>query len=157
MTVWGRPRFTADIDVVIEVLPGKAAALIQSLRTLGADVAVDLASVAEAVQAQEEFNVVDVSSGLKVDFWILRDEPFDRERMGRRVKRMVAGQALYFSSPEDLILIKLRWYKERGSTRQLEDIESIVRVQRVLDLDYLRRWASQQSTKATLETILEKQ
>jgi len=157
VTVWGRPRFTADIDIVVEIAPEKADALVRSLQALGADVVVDSESVAEAVRTQGEFNVVDSASGLKVDFWMLRDEPFDRERMRRRVQRRVGDQTLSFISPEDLILIKLRWHQESGSTRHLEDIESVVRIQRTLDRDYLKRWALQQSTWETLAALLEKE
>ena len=157
VTVWGRPRFTADIDIVVEIPPGKTEELIQSLQALGTDVAADPESVVEAVRASSEFNIVDSASGLKVDFWVLHDnDPFDRERMRRRVKRTVGGQPLYFITPEDLILIKLRWYKESGSTRHLEDIESILGIHEDLDRDYLRRWAVQQSTRETLEALLAK-
>lgn len=154
VTVWGRPRFTADIDIVIEIPPGKTDALVRSLKALGGDLAVDPQAVAEAVRARSEFNVMDTASGLKLDFWILRDDAFDRERMRRRVQRVVGGQSLSFISPEDLILVKLLWHKESGSTRHLEDIESIMRIQENLDRAYLHRWATQQSTQATLEALL---
>lgn len=88
VTVWGRPRFTADIDIVIEVSPEQTDALIRSLQALGSDLVVDPESVHEAVRARSEFNIVDPASGLKVDFWILRDDPFDRERVQRRVKQI---------------------------------------------------------------------
>ena len=156
VVVWGRPRFTADIDIVIEVRPEKTDVLVRSLVALSSDIFVDPETVVEAIRDQSEFNVVDPASGLKVDFWILRDDLFDRERMRRRVKRIVGGQVLFFISPEDLILVKLRWHKEGSSTRHLEDIESIVRIQENLDRDYLQRWATQQSTKATLEALLAK-
>jgi len=156
VTVWGRPRFTADIDIVVEVSPEKAGTLAQSLQAIGSGLVVDPQSVSEAVQVRSEFNAIDTASGLKVDFWILHDDPFDRERMRRRVKRTVGGQDLFFISPEDLILVKLRWHKESGSTRHVEDIESIVRIQENLDRDYLQRWATQQSTWTTLQALLSK-
>lgn len=138
----------------IEIPPEKTDALVRSLQTLGGDLAVDPRAVAEAVRARSELNVIDTASGLKLDFWILRDDAFDRERMRRRVKRTVGGQPWYFVSPEDLVLIKLRWHKESGSTRHLEDVESILRIQEKLDRTYLRRWATGQTTTATLEELL---
>lgn len=154
VTVWGRPRFTADIDIVIEVPPAKIDTLIESLQSFSEEIAVDSESVREAVRDRSEFNVVDTASGLKLDFWISHDDAFDRERMRRRVQRVVGGQALSFISPEDLILVKLLWHKESGSTRHLEDVESVLRIQENLDRSYLQRWAAQQSTKATLEKLL---
>lgn len=56
VAVWGRPRFTADIDVVIESPLEKVEALVQSLQTLGADVVVDPEAVSEAVRAHYGVN-----------------------------------------------------------------------------------------------------
>lgn len=48
-----------------------------------------------------------------------------------------------FTSPEDLILIKLKWYKESESSRQREDIESILQITKNLDLTYLKEMTEQ--------------
>lgn len=55
------------------------------------------------------------------------------EQIKRRVAKDFAGQTIFFISPEDLILNKLMWYKKSESTRQLEDIESIIKIQKKLD------------------------
>ena len=41
--------------------------------------------------------------------------------------KMVLGEKIYFTSPEDLVLIKLKWYKESHSDRQFEDVQSILK------------------------------
>jgi len=51
------------------------------------------------------------------------------------------GRDIFFSTPEDLILSKARWYAEAHSSRHIEDIQSIIRQSgQILDRDYLRVW-----------------
>ncbi|TSC75274.1 MAG: hypothetical protein G01um101430_481, partial [Parcubacteria group bacterium Gr01-1014_30] len=71
----------------------------------------------------------------------------------RRIPRNVLGQRVYFVSPEDLILSKLLWYKESESELQLRDIESVLKFQKKLDWEYLKKWAKIHSTFKTLEKL----
>lgn len=153
VVVWGRPRFTADIDIVVELLPQKLSQLARALRKIDKDVYVDERAMRRALAAEGEFNFIHPASGLKVDFWILTQSAFDKERMKRRVRRRFAGSNIYISSPEDLILIKLLWYKETNSTRQLEDIESIVRIQKKLNWRYIKGWTERQGTQRIVRDL----
>jgi hypothetical protein len=102
-----------------------------------------------------EFNFIDGGTGVKVDFWVLGKGSFDKQRLQRRIKKEILGRAVYFISPEDLILSKLRWFKESDSSRHLEDVQSIVTIQGdSLDRAYLREWSQKQSTAAILDRIL---
>ena len=91
-----------------------------------------------------------------MDFVIKKDNEFARLEIQRAIKKDFHGQKVYFISPEDLILIKLLWYKNSGSTRHWEDAESILKITEV-DLKYIKDWANSQSTLAILEDLLKKQ
>jgi len=122
--VWGRPRFTADIDVVVEMKFSDIDKLIYALNNFS------------------EFNFIDGNTGIKVDFWVLNEDEFDVSRLKRRVKKKVFNKQVYFSSPEDLILSKLTWFMKSQSSRHIEDIESIFKISgENLDLKYLEEWA----------------
>ena len=152
VVVWGRPRYTADIDIVIELKKDKIEKLIAALIKEGY---VDKEAVSEALKYRSEFNFIDRESSLKVDFWILRDSEFDRSRLKRAVLRKIFGTKIYFSSPEDLILRKLLWFNDSKSSRQLEDIHSIMAIIKdKLDYDYLRKWAKQHHTLGFLEKMI---
>lgn len=153
VVVWGRPRFTADIDVVIELVPQKIDEIFSELKKIDKNIYVDKKMIRRALEQNGEFNLIHPASGVKIDFWILKDEPFDKSRIKRRIVKIIAGGKLYFCSPEDLILIKMQWYKKTKSTRQLEDIESILAIQRKLDWKYLKKWARLQSTLTILESL----
>lgn len=152
VVVWGRPRYTADIDLIIELKKEKTKKFIAALAKEGY---VDEDAVHEAIKLQSEFNFIDNESGMKVDFWMLEDSDFDRSRLKRAIARIIFGQKVYFSSPEDLILKKLLWFNESKSNRQLEDIHSIMAIIKdQLDYDYLRKWAKKQKTLGILEEMM---
>jgi hypothetical protein len=153
--VWGRPRFTADIDVIVELTASKMDALEQALRGLGAAGYVDPDAMREALAQHGEFNFIDGTTGMKVDFWISTGDAFDHSRMERRVAQKVVGHTVYFSSPEDLILSKLRWWHESGSTRHAEDIESVLSISGDrLDRGYLSNWAKKLGYEDLLDSVL---
>lgn len=149
VVVWGRPRYTADIDILIELKKREVKKFIAVLIKEGY---VDEDVVKESLKHKGEFNFIDSETSMKVDFWILQDSDFDRSRLKRVVIRKIFGQKVHFSSPEDLILKKLLWFKESKSTRQLEDIYSVmVIIKDQLDFDYLRKWAKKLNTLRVLE------
>jgi hypothetical protein len=59
------------------------------------------------------------------------------------------------ASAEDVVLHKLRWYRDGGEVSDRSDILGVLRVQGAsLDLDHLRRWAAILSVSDLLERAL---
>jgi hypothetical protein len=152
--VWGRPRFTADIDLVVEFKKTDVERLAHALQQLGEQGYVDRQMMQEALERGGEFNFIDGVSGMKVDFWVLKDSAFDRSRLQRRVAQKILGETVYFSSPEDLILAKLLWFKEAPMSRQAEDIVSVLKISGdQLDQAYLRMWTQKLEVEEEFDRI----
>ncbi len=154
LAVWSRPRYTADIDIVIQLLPEKLEKLADELLKIDKNVYVDCNAMQEAVEQHGEFNFIHPASGLKVDFWVLKNGPYATEQIKRGRVKKISNQAVKFISAEDLILSKLLWYKNSHSERQIDDIKSVLKIQNKLDLKYIREWAAAQSTLKILESLL---
>jgi len=153
VSVWGRPRFTADIDIVVELMPQNIKYLAKNLLSIDKNVYVSEEAIREALQNKSEFNFIHPQTGLKVDFWIVKGDAFDKLRIKRGIAKKIKNQKVNFISPEDLILSKLIWYKKSHSTRQLEDIESILKISKV-DLKYIKKWAKEQSTSDVFNKLI---
>lgn len=154
VSVWGRARFTADIDIAVELFPEKLKDLASELLKIDKDVYVDELSMQRALEKKGEFNFIHPASGLKVDFWVLKGTSFDKKEVERKISREFSGTSVSFISPEDLILRKLLWYKMTESDRQLEDIKSVLERQKKLDIKYIKKWAKIHSTNKILGKLL---
>ena len=153
-TIWGRIRTTNDIDMVIQLVEPQVKPLAEALRKISSYGYVDEETAAEAVRNNREFNFIDPDTGYKVDFFVAKKEKLASE-FKRKKSEIVLGEKVYFISPEDLILSKLKWYKISSSSRHLEDIESILKISgehsiSILSTNIPRRRLSSHSRITTL-------
>lgn len=138
-SVVGEPRYTADVDMVVELLDSHIDALIDRLSPrfyIPSDL------LRRAARARTSANLIDNETGLKVDLFVAGGTPLDADTLSRRVATTSAGVAtpLYVQSAEDVILHKLRWFRRGGETsdRQWRDIVGVIRLQaELLDRAYL--------------------
>lgn len=149
--VWGRPRFTADIDIIIGLKTTKVNDLEEALSKLGKAVYIDKDSIQRALSNYGEFNFIDSQTGLKVDFFIMKNTQWDSSCLKRVISKKILGKNVNFISAEDLILSKLLWYKKSWSLRHIEDIESVIKISKT-DKNYIRNWI----IKLNLDELLDK-
>lgn len=148
---YGRPRLTHDIDIIVEVKIEKARELIITFED---EFYISLDGVLDAIQNHTVFNLIHHQTGLKIDCWILKDDEFDQMRFSRRQRCYIFDQEMFISSPEDLILMKLCWYKDSGSEKHLLDVRGIYQIQSgKLNKQYLESWAQKLSVKDLLPSI----
>lgn len=154
--IWGRPRFTADIDIVVEFEEKDIEKLRQGLLKIGKSGYADADAMREALIEEGEFNFIDGETGIKVDFWLLKKkDQFDASRFKRRVAKKILREKIYFTTAEDLILVKALWYKISPMSRQTEDIESILKISgKKLDMKYLRSWSKKLGLSEILSRLI---
>ncbi len=138
----GAPRATHDIDLVIELPSNRiddlAAAFPEPRYYLSRQ------AMHEAVSHRTMFNLLDTTEGDKIDFWLLTDDVFDRGRFARRRQATFDDLTIPVSTPEDTILMKLRWAMlSGGSEKHFGDALRVLQLQRpILDVAYLELWAN---------------
>jgi hypothetical protein len=139
---YGAPRTTQDIDLVIEVTPGRLQTFVGMLPS--DEYYVDLEAALEALERQSLFNVVDLTTGWKIDLIIRKSRAFSEEEFGRRKLIHLHDTAIYVASAEDVVVSKLEWGKLGQSQRQIEDAASILRMRwDSLDRAYVEKWVSE--------------
>jgi hypothetical protein len=149
---WGTPRTTHDLDFVLLMQPVDVDTL---LAYFSDGFFLQPESVREVFRPPHQFNAIDEQSALKVDFWLLRDDPFEQSAFSRRVRLELFGASAWISTAEDTILHKLVWNRITPSDRQLADAAGIIAVQgESLDRDYLAKCADTLKVRAELEDAL---
>jgi hypothetical protein len=138
----GEPRSSHDIDLVVVLTEADAPRIVDAFPAPEFYVSLDAAL--DAIRRGSMFNLLWIDTGDKVDFWLLTSDPFDQSRFHRRSLQPLLGEKFYVSSPEDTILMKLRWcQKAGGSEKQFTDALRVYEVQRNgLDENYLDDWAA---------------
>jgi hypothetical protein len=150
---WGIPRTTHDLDFVVRLSASDVDAVVREFR---GDFYVSEDAARSAVrEPPHQFNAIDTRSALKVDFWILKAAPFERESFDRRLAIVLLGEPTWISTPEDVVLHKLYWNGISPSERQIGDAAGVVAVQKDdLDRPHLRRWAKELGVSGVLEDLL---
>lgn len=72
------------------------------------------------------------------------ESPFNRSRMSRtRELPILENKSVRFASPEDAILMKLKYFQEGQSDKHIRDIRRVLKIQwDRIDYAYLADWAS---------------
>lgn len=137
----GAPRATVDIDLVIEASPAQLGRVVAEL--LGAGLYASEAAALETHRTGGMFNVIDSTSGWKVDLIHRKDRPFSHEEFARRIETVLDTVPLAVATVEDVILSKLEWAHLGGSRREIEDVATLLRVrQDDVDGAYVARWVA---------------
>lgn len=147
--LYGIPRATNDADFVVRMQTG---ALDKVLGTLPPGFAVDPQSRMELFTGTTRW-VADIpGTVLKVEFFLLGEDPHHQEEFRRRRRHRLAGAGIeaWVATAEDLIVQKLRWAR----LKDLADVESILMLQHTsLDHGFIEQWCTQHSTLETLRRI----
>jgi hypothetical protein len=153
----GIMRATMDADIIADLQPEHIQPF---LAALSSDFYADEATIRDAIYRRSSFNLIHYQTAFKVDIFIPKLRPFDQMQLIRRTPVVMGadpGQRVYLTSPEDIILAKLEWYRMGGevSDRQWQDVIGVLTVRADdLDLDYLHHWADQLGVRDLLERAL---
>lgn len=150
--VWGIPRSTHDLDFVLLINPED----VTNLASAFADsFFLQIESIRRAFSPPYLFNMIDEKSALKIDFWLLHDDPFERAAFARRTLVRLFSTPAWVATAEDVVLHKLYWNKLTPSERQLGDAGSVYKIRGAqLDLAYMRKWAALLAVESELDALL---
>jgi hypothetical protein len=153
--LYGEPRFTNDIDIVVQLSANRIGDFVEAFPS--DEFYLDDERIRQAVESRGQFNVLHPASGLRIDVIIPEMDEFDRSRFSRaRRVRPANDYEATFASAEDVIVKKLQFHAEGGSDKHLRDIASVLRISGAdLDRDYVTEWADRLGLREIWDLILD--
>ncbi len=138
---YGEPRTTQDLDLVMAISLDVIERLSDALTEAGFYVP----GIDDVKSGRmQTLQIIEMESISRADLVVAGTDEFERLKFTRRRVIEFEGTALYFASPEDVILNKLRWRQRSGSEKQWRDVLGVLKVQAEnLDYGYMRELAEQ--------------
>ena len=122
-SVYGEPRLTADIDVVL-VLRLSDVPVLRSAFPESEYYVPPVETIREAVarSAGGMFNLIHHQSQFKADMYLASRDPLHAWALEHRRRIDLGGSGAWIAPPEYVILRKLEFLREGGSDKHLRDI-----------------------------------
>ncbi|HWU43541.1 MAG TPA: hypothetical protein VN132_08890 [Bdellovibrio sp.] len=143
---YSRPRFTNDIDLVVQIGAAQIKSFTQSFDWPDY-YCPPFEVIQDEVMRRGSFNLIHQDSGIKVDIVLNKNTEISKSELSRRKKVLIVpGLETYIASAEDVILKKLEFYREGQSEKHLLDVREILSFTDV-DKEYLNLWTEKLSLK----------
>jgi hypothetical protein len=137
--LFGEPRLTHDLDLVVELAPRDALRL-NTLFPAEDFYCPPIEIIQSEITSRGQFNLIHHDSGLKIDLILRKDTPHGHTEFNRRARLpFVVGHEAWVASPEDVIIKKLEYFRIGGSEKHLKDIRGILS-ETPTDDAYLKSW-----------------
>ena len=140
--VYGEPRFTRDIDVVLAVVPRDAERFLALWSPQQFYLPPREVFEEESARSMHGyFNLVHVDSGLAADCYVAGGDPLHDWALANVQVFDVEGLPVRVAPVEYVIVRKLSYFAQSGSTRHLEDIARMRHIQGdAIDVEQVERW-----------------
>ena len=125
--VYGEPRLTNDVDVVLDIKPPDIAKLIEAFPET--DFYLPPVAVIEAELlrgSRGHFNIISQHTMLKADIYLVGADSIQRWGMAEARILEIDNQKISFAPPEYVIIRKLEFYREGHSEKHLRDIAAML-------------------------------
>ena len=140
--LYGQPRVTNDLDVVLDLREEHVSAVVQLFPPEEFYLPPEsVIRVEKARSLRGHFNIIHHESGYKADVYLAGEDPFHTWAFARRRRiEWTGGLFLFVAPPEYVVIRKLEFFREGGSTKHLIDIAAL-RKSTELDPAALEEWA----------------
>ena len=137
MNIYTIPRMTRDIDIVVELSLDR----VDEFTDMFPDSYFNIDTIKDKIKRKGIFNIIDHTTGFKIDFIIRKDTEYFKLAFERRQRIKELDTELCVISLEDLIIAKIIWIQQNQSEKQIHDIESLL-LNPDKDMNYITEWCN---------------
>jgi hypothetical protein len=127
--LYGEPRITHDVDIVVALAPSGVRALAAAFPLEEFYCPPEEVLLEESLRPQRgHFNLIHHETGFKADIYVASRDPLHRWALAERRCVEIDDVKPWIAPPEYVIVRKLEYFREGGSEKHLRDIAAILRV-----------------------------
>ena len=154
--LYGEPRMTHDIDLVIKLSDKDVIGLSKVFpedQFYCPPKDVILSEVSREVRGH--FNIIHHRTALKADLYPIGKDTLHQWAMGQRRKIKFENDEICVAPPEYVIIRKLDYFREGGSEKHLTDIKKMLKYSGdIMDISILKEKAAQLGLQEQLNKVL---
>ncbi len=127
--LYGAPRLTEDVDLVLALRPRQAAALAAAFPAeLFYCPPVEAMAMEAGRGTRGHFNLLHHGTGARADVYLVGNDPLHVWAIRDRRPVTLVGETVYVAPPEYVILRKLEYLRESGAEKHLRDLANMLAV-----------------------------
>ncbi len=155
-TIYGEPRLTLDLDLVVELQIKRAAEILAAFPEIEFyRPPLEVLRLECSRDSHGHFNLIHQATGMKADVYLAaRDELHHWGLAHRRRIPFGLGQ-LSLAPPEYVILRKLEFWREGGSEKHLRDVLAMLVTDLALDRSFLDAELRRRGLEAAWQRVAE--
>ena len=124
---YGEPRMTNDVDIIVFLRREDARRLLEAFPAT--DFYCPPLEVIESERSRDQrghFNLIHHETGFKADIYMTGKDELHAWGIGHAIVGDIDGDKVCFAPPEYVIVRKLQFFREGGSTKHLRDISRML-------------------------------
>lgn len=138
--IYGEPRLTLDIDLVVELEVERASELLDAFpEDAFYRPPLEVVQVECSRDTRGHFNLIHHETGMKADVYPAADDALHQWGLEHRRRVPLGAGHLWLAPPEYVIVRKLEFWREGGSTKHLRDVRAMLATDVVLERAFLER------------------
>lgn len=153
--IYGQPRMTHDIDIILDVRTSQIDELINvfPVKEFYCPPS-NIIQIENDREARGHFNLIHQDSGFKADIYPVGNDNLIRWGLSCKKKFQMQEQVVWVAPPEYVIIQKIQYYLEGGSSKHLSDIRGVLNTSsEMIDFSSLEEWIEKLSLQGEWELI----
>lgn len=139
--IYGEPRLTLDIDLVLRISP------------------LDISRFTSAFPVAEfehaHFNLLHLETGLRADIYLAGVDPLDAWGLANRRREEVLGETVWMAPATYVIVRKLEYFVQGGSSKHVSDIQAMLRISPdLIDMPVVKAFVAERGLEEAWQKIL---
>ena len=136
--IYGEPRLTLDVDLVVELDAERAGDLLGAFpETEFYRPPLEVVRLECSRDSRGHFNLIHHGTGMKADVYPAARDDLHRWGLAHRRRIPFGPGQLWVAPPEYVILRKLEFWREGGSEKHLRDVRAMLAADLALDRSFL--------------------